>query len=123
MWAVVRVRGSMDTAPKIRDTLRMLRLSAVNQCILVQQKPDMEGMLKRVRDYVTWGEVSVPVLEKLILNRGRLPGNKRPDEKGAKEIVKLLDRAEKGEKIKDLKPVFRLSPPRKGYRSVRASYP
>lgn len=123
MWAVIRVRGSIDTNPQIRDALRILNLNSVNHCILVRQKPEIEGMLKKVRDYVTWGEISAPVLESLILKRGRLLGNKRLDEKKAKDFVNILEKAEKGEKVKDMKKVFRLSPPKKGYKAVRRAYP
>lgn len=97
MYAVVRVRGSVKTNPKTEHTLRLLRLNSVNNCVLVPKRPDMQGMLELAKDFITWGEISEGMLERMIEKRG-----------GGK---------------KDLKIVFRLTPPSKGHRPIKSPYP
>ena len=121
MYAVVRVRGSVNVAKAVEDTLKMLRLNQVNHCVLVPKDKNYEGMLRKVESYVTWGEISEEVLERLVSRRGRLAGDKRIDDK---EAGKALDKIRKdGVKDAGIKPVFRLSPPSKGYKATRKRFP
>jgi large subunit ribosomal protein L30 len=122
-YAVVRVRGSVGVRGDIADTLKMLRLHRVNHCVIVPDTETYKGMLNKVKDYITYGEIDKDTLVKLILKRGRLPGNKRLNEEKIKELMDLSVE-ELAEKIVNdeillkntpLKPVFRLHPPRKGY--------
>ncbi|WP_421078438.1 50S ribosomal protein L30 [Methanothermococcus sp. Ax23] len=122
-YAVVRVRGSVGVRGDIADTLKMLRLHRVNHCVIVPNTETYKGMLNKAKDYITYGEIDKDTLVKLILKRGRLPGNKRLNEEKVKELMDLSVE-ELAEKIVNeeillkntpLKPVFRLHPPRKGY--------
>ncbi|WP_292459459.1 50S ribosomal protein L30 [Methanothermococcus sp.] len=122
-YAVVRVRGSVGVRGDIADTLKMLRLHRVNHCVIVPNTETYKGMLNKAKDYITYGEIDKDTLVKLILKRGRLPGNKRLNEEKVKELMELSVE-ELAEKIVNeeillkntpLKPVFRLHPPRKGY--------
>lgn len=122
-YAVVRVRGSVGVRGDIADTLKMLRLHRVNHCVVVPNTETYKGMLNKAKDYITYGEIDKDTLVKLILKRGRLPGNKRLNEEKIKELMDLSVE-ELAEKIVNdeillkntpLKPVFRLHPPRKGY--------
>jgi len=119
MLAVVRVKGNPDIQNGVADTLKMLKLNRVNHCVIVEKNRSMIGMLKKVQQVVTWGEVNKETLEKLVFKRGRLPGNKRLEKEQAKKISEdILN----GKKISVIKPVFRLNPPSKGYKSKR-TYP
>ncbi len=122
-YAVVRIRGSVGVRGTIADTLKMLRLHKVNHCVIIPNTETYKGMINKVKDFVTYGEIDKETLVKLILKRGRLSGNKRID---PETIVKLTNMTveELAEKIvseeivlKDtpIKPVFRLHPPRKGH--------
>ncbi len=118
MIAIVRVRGIHNLKPKVRKTLELLRLHKPNHAVVVPDTPAYRGMLKIVKDYVTYGEVSDETLLKLIEKRG---------EKGSKKVSnpkEVLERMKKGEKYDDLMdPVFRLHPPRKGWKSIKRLYP
>jgi len=122
-YAVVRVRGRVGVRKDIADTLKMLRLHRVNHCVIIPETETFKGMINKVKDYVTYGEIDKDTLVKLILKRGRLPGNKRVDEETIKELMnmsvdELAEKIANGEiKLKDtpLKPVFRLHPPKKGF--------
>ena len=122
MYAVIRVRGSVNVAREVKDTLKMLRLTRVNHCVVIPKNPNYEGMLGKAKAYITWGEITQDSLERLVSKRGRLPGDKRIPEKEAKVIAGKI-RKERSLKDAGIKPVFRLSPPSKGYSSVRINYP
>jgi len=57
--AVVRIRGSQKVNKKIVDTLGMLHLKKVNNCILIMDTPTNMGMITKCKDYITWGEVNL----------------------------------------------------------------
>ena len=119
MLAVVRIRGSVNVQENVKDTLDMLRLNRVNHCVIIPKTPDFEGMLRKAMNYLTWGEIDPKVLEALIEKRARLPGNKRIEKKDVKVLAKKI---ENGEELR-IKPVFRLTPPSRGFKSIRAQFP
>lgn len=121
IYAIVRIRGSIDMRTEIKDTFDMLRLNRVNHCVIVPSTPSYRGMIRKTQEGITWGEISLEMLEKLITKRGKFEG--KPIEKTtAKEITKkIMD----SQSVKDIKvgPVFRLSPPKKGYKAIRRTFP
>ncbi len=123
MYAVVRVRGSVNVRKEIKDTLRMLRLTRVNHCVLVRKDPKIEGMIKKVKDFVTWGEINDRTLEKLLSERGRMTGDRKLTGKEVKEVLSKIKKAKSLKEIEGLKPVFRMNPPRKGYEGIKQAYP
>jgi len=124
----VRVRGSPGMRRTIQDTLQMLRMHKVNHGILILGEQSYMGMLKKCKDYIAYGEIDEKTLVRLLRIRGKLEGNKPlTDEyiknitkyQNIKEFAKALLAGEIQYRSKDLfkiKPVFRLHPPRKGYR-------
>ena len=123
LFAVIMVRGTVGTDGKLKSTLRMLRLDRINHCVVVPKNPNYGGMLHKARNFITWGEIEKETLEKLVAKRGRFAGDKRvKDTSYAKELADLML---SGKSAKDIgiKPVFRLSPPSKGYKSTKALYP
>ncbi len=123
MLAVVRVRGSVNLRKELKDTLKMLRLNRINHCVLIRKDPAIEGMIKKVRDFVTWGEINDKTLEKLISERGRMTGDKKVDTKQTKTILAKIKKSKNLKEVEELKPVFRMNPPKKGYRHVKVPYP
>lgn len=133
MFAVIRIRGAVGTSRKMEDTLKMLRLNDVNNCVLTPETPDYKGMVEKTRDFVTYGEIDKETLVKMLRKRLRLSGNERVDEKNLKDVTnfdsfeKFADALLEGKvKLKDfekIKPVFRLTPPSKGFKSVKEHYP
>jgi large subunit ribosomal protein L30 len=133
LLAVVRIAGRVNITKELEDTLEMLRLHRVNHCVLVPETPEYLGMVRKVKDYVTWGKVDEKTAVKLFEERGMLTGRRKLDEKRLKKLTdytsfdKFFKDLNKGKiKIKDfpeIKPVFRLSPPRKGFKNTRIPYP
>ena len=132
MFVLVQIRGTVNTRGDIKDTLKMLRLHHINHCVLIPDTPAYIGMIRKVKDYIAWGEVDAEVLAELLRNRGRLTGNVRLTDAYIKENSQYTDIAEfasslaKGEArltdIPGLKPVLRLHPPRKGHKTTKRTY-
>ncbi|OYT42361.1 MAG: 50S ribosomal protein L30 [Candidatus Aenigmarchaeota archaeon ex4484_224] len=134
MYAVIRVRGRAGTKKEIEDTLKMLRLKAVNNCVLVPETDSIKGMLEKVKDFITWGEIDLDTLVLLLKRRLRGLGDVRIDnEEKLKEYTgydsfeqfakDLIEGKIKLKQFEKLKKVFRLPPPSKGYKSIKLHYP
>jgi len=130
--AVVRVRGDVGARQGVRDTLRMLGLTRVNHCVLIDDNPTYKGMLQRAKDMITWGEVSKDTLEALLRKRGRLVGDKRLSDEYVKSNTQFPSIGEFAEAVHlgkvelsavpGLKKVFRLHPPSKGYEATKRPF-
>lgn len=133
MLAVIRLRGKIGTKREIEDTLKMLRLEATNRCALVPAQPSFKGMLEKVRSYVTYGEIDMETLVALLKKRLRLRNERRVNEKNLKVLTgfdsfeTLADSLLKGKvklkQFKELQPYFRLTPPSKGFKSLKECWP
>jgi len=52
-----------------KDTLRMLRLRTKNSCAMVKDDPSSKGMITKIKDFVTWGELT-PEMSKTLEEKG-----------------------------------------------------
>jgi len=130
--AVIRVRGVSDILREVNETLDMLHLKRNCHATLIDNRPSYLGMLKRAQNYVTWGDVSKENVSSLLKKRGRLVGNKKLTDQYAQEVgyKSLEDLAEavfqtrvEYNRLPNIKPVFRLHPPSKGFKGkVKRSY-
>lgn len=127
MITAVRVKGGFKINQKFKKILEMLRINKKHHCALLEDNKINKGMIKKVRHLITWGEIEEEVLKKLIKKRGRHPGNKRLEysDKKLEKIVKELLKGKKSLADYNIKPVFRLSPPKKGWRrgTTKLEYP
>jgi len=133
MFAVVRMRGTVEVHGKIRETLKMLRLHRRYHCVVIPDTPSYRGMLQVVKDYVAYGEINAETLALLLRLRGRLTGNRKLTDEYVKEktgyetIEEFAKAVVEGKAslkdLPDLKPVFRLHPPRKGIKNIKWHYP
>ncbi len=126
IMAVIRIRGLIDARPEVRATMEMLRLKRKFRATLVPNEAAYLGMLNRIKDYSTFGEIDLATLSLLLRNRGELKdGGRLTDEwlakntefKTVEELAKaIIDGKVRFHKIDWLKPYFRLRPPRKGFK-------
>jgi large subunit ribosomal protein L30 len=122
MYAVIRIRGSINMRDDIKDTLAMLRLNRKMHCVLIKENDVMKGMLQKVRNWITWGEVDDNTLRMLIEKRGKKIGEKKLSSQEIDEAFKKIKENQKTPE--EIKPVFRLTPPSKGFKeSVKQHYP
>ena len=121
----VRIRGLSDISQEVKDTLSMLRLTRNCHATLLDNRPAYDGMLRKTKHCITWGEVSQETIANLLKKRGRLTGDKKVTDEYAKDlgydsIDALAEAIFKVEiecsSLPDLKPVFRLRPPTKGFK-------
>ncbi|MBP1911892.1 50S ribosomal protein L30 [Thermococcus stetteri] len=126
--ALIRLRSGIRAKGEVKDTLAMLRLHRINHLVIVDDTPSYKGMIQKVKDYITWGEIDKDTLAKLLRKRGRLIGNRPITDEYVKEklgmsIEEFAEKVVNGEmKLRDLpniKPVFRLHPPRGGLKGSK----
>jgi large subunit ribosomal protein L30 len=109
MIAVIRIHGRVDLSYKINDTLNRLRIHNKLNCVFIDEKDKIKmGMVKAVKDFVMFGEVSKEFVDKVVEARGE-----------------LLDKTKKTKKtLENIKPWIRLHPPRGGFKkSTKLQYP
>lgn len=133
-WLVIRVRSDRTVERSIRETMEALNLTRVNHGVLIPERDTYAGMLQKVKDFVTWGEVSDEAIANLLRERGRLIGDKPVTDAAVAESTDYKDidafaaaLAAGDATTKDmetLKRVFRLHPPRgsKGWGGVKRHY-
>jgi len=122
MYAAIRLKGSAGLEKDIIDTLKMLRLNRKMHCVILKESDCTNGMLHKVKDWITWGEIDEKILRYLIEKRGRKPGDERLKAEEVEEVFKKIKETDKVPEI--IKPVFRLNPPSKGFKnSVKQHYP
>lgn len=122
--AVVRVRGNCKLDKEMENTMKMLRLYKKNNCIVIPNTEVYIGMIYKVKDYVTWGEIDEKTFRVLLEKRGKLARKVVLTEDYLKQKLKIdFDTFAKEyfafkKELKDipgLKLVFKLNPPRFGF--------
>ena len=126
VMAVIRIRDLIDARPEVRTTMEMLHLKRKFRATIIPKEPTQLGMLNRIKDYSTYGEIDLDTLSLLLKKRGELKnGGKLTDEWLSENTefnsIEDLARAIINDKVKFhkigwLKPYFRLRPPRKGFK-------
>ncbi len=130
---IVRLRGRSGTSPNVRTALELLRLTRKFHAVIYPESESIRGMLEVVKDWVAWGEVSPEVLKEVIMCRGRLVGDKPITQDDLKKLFNMLsfdelvDALISGKvlwhKVLGVKPVFRLRPPKGGFKnSIKRPY-
>ena len=111
MICIIRIRGEVGLRKDVVETLNRLRLKRKYCCVVI--KPDAEklGMIKKINNFVAYGNINENVFEKLIDKRGQLLDKKKKID--AKKIVSGFKEGKIFEEL-GLKPFFRLHPPRGG---------
>src|SRR3989338_4451472 len=129
LYALVLVRGRVNLSRREKDALDSLRLTRFNHCSLMNESE--MGMLRLCKDYITWGLIDEPTLVQLIEARGRMPGDKPVDAAALAagkfgsvcEFAKALLAGKAKLDAFGMKKVFRLHPPKSGYRETKVHYP
>ena len=131
-FAVVKVRGTVSAQREARETLDLLRLARTNHAVLLDNRPSFMGMLYRVQNYVTWGEVSKETVALMLQKRGRLTGGKKLTDEAVENLgYQSIDTLAEAianckaeyQKLPNVQPLFKLHPPKKGYKGkIKKSY-
>lgn len=108
--AVVLVRGLVKTRHSVRDTLKMLRLCHPNHCVVLGPSPPILGMLRKAKDFITWGEIDEKTFQELVEKHGQPYLGRETCSKGKLHYQKFFVYQNK-----KYQKSFRLNPPRKGF--------
>jgi ribosomal protein L30/L7E len=92
--AVIRIRGAPKMSNEMEQTLHYLHLPRRHSCIIIANNPTTLGMIKKVQNYITWGEVTDDVVKQL---ESKALKNKAKNSFGLKSPRK--DMARKGIKL------------------------
>ncbi len=110
MLLAIRISGQVDLISKVKETLHRLRIRRKYAATLLPNTPENQKKLKSVRNFIAYGTLDDKTLVALIEKRGQpIDKSKKLD---AAAIAKDLEK-KKPEDL-NLKPFFRLHPPRGG---------
>lgn len=132
--AIIRIRGSVGVDKEREYVFKLMHLTRKNHAILLADSPSNHGSILKIKDYVTWGEVSQDSISLLLKKRGLLEGGRKLTDDYVKENLGYDSITKLSEVIYDsvirivdlpkVKPLFRLHPPRKGFDgSTKKPYP
>ena len=108
--AVIRVRGLNGLDRKVKSTLELLNLDYKNTCVVLEGTSTNTGMLKTVKDFITWGEIGDDTYKNLIEKRGEEYKGRAGDSKNKYKYNKFISEGDK-----KIKKIFRLNSPIKGF--------
>ena len=122
--AIIRIHGKKGLRKDVKDTFNMLRLYKKHNCVIVSSSKSFAGMIGKIDNYVSWGEIDSETMMLLLEKRGKLARKKKLNETYTKEKLNLsLDEFASEiinfkKELKDLpglKLFFKLSPPKGGF--------
>lgn len=129
---VVRIKGQADCPYWATTTMQLLNLEKKYRATIIPSKDTTMGMLNKVKHYVSWHEVDVPLAKELLEKKARKSGYKKVNSDdlaaiGFKTVDELATSLAEGKtslsKLSPLKPWFALAPPRHGFkRSTKKLY-
>tara|TARA_B000000460_G_C21286388_1_gene293991 strand:- start:119 stop:559 length:441 start_codon:yes stop_codon:yes gene_type:complete len=126
------MRGTVNVPHGVKKTLKLLNLETRYRATVISDTKINQGMLLKAKEYLAWTKADSKIIAKLLKNKGE----KSKTIKYSNDLVKqigfndiddlaqaLLDNKISISKISNLKPSFRLSPPRGGFKkSTRRMY-
>lgn len=124
---VIRLKGDFSIPENVRNTLTSLKLHRKFSAVLLEKTQNLVGLLRGLKDYVTWGELGAEDIAALLKDRGRVQGDARLTDDFVKKtfgegsVDGLAAALVKGRiELKEVwrkgvKRVFRLRPPSGGF--------
>jgi len=122
--AVIRIKGKPGMKKEIKDTFEKLRLYNRNTCVIIPNTPSYIGMLEKIKNASTWGEIDEKTCIELFAKRAKLPGNERLTDEYLKEKLKtdiktftkdFMAFKKEIKEVPGMKNFFKLQPPRRGF--------
>ncbi len=125
MIVAIRIRGLVGTGKETNHALYVLGLQKKYSCVLIKEEPDRLGMIEKVKDCMSFGQIDKETLKELLIKRGKHPGDKPLKANDIDDnFVNNLIAGKASLKDKNIKSFFRLHPPIGGFRkSTKQLYP
>ncbi len=115
MIIAIRISGDVEIPEKIRETLFRARLRRKYVAVLFKPTKHNIKLLSSLRNYIAYGDIDKETL-KLLVQKRSLP-KKKSKKINTDEIISELEK--KDMNSLDIKPFFRLHPPRGGIDSKK----
>ncbi|MDA4111133.1 MAG: hypothetical protein OK439_01235 [Thaumarchaeota archaeon] len=129
---VVNLRGLVNTRAPVRTTLEQMKIGRRFNATIVPDDKVHKGMLNVSKEHVAWCKLDAITAEKLLKARSeKSTGNRTPESeiitKDFSSVSEIAVALESGSlrlnKIDAIRPFFRLSPPKGGFkRSIRRQF-
>lgn len=107
MILAIRISGQVEIPEKVSETLRRLRIHRKYSAVLVQPTTQNIKLLKHLRDYIAFGDITPETL-KLLIEKRAVPIDKSK-KVNAESVIAELEK--KPLSKTSIKPFFRLHPP------------
>ncbi len=108
---VIKIRSDIKSKGSERKIIETLGLRKQNMCIILDKNPANLGAVEKIEGYVTYGEINKDTLKKLIKKRAHV----NMDDESINAFVDDFFEGKKKFKDMNIKPIFRLHPPRGGF--------
>lgn len=111
---IIRLRGRTGIRADVESTLKHLNLNRINNCVVLSESTQVLGMVRKAKDYITWGHIDAETLTAMVSKRGRLV--KESDAKNGSKVVSFDGKA--------YERYFRLNPAKGGLgsRGIKATF-
>ncbi len=109
MILIIRIKGLVEISQQAQETLFRLHLQRKYTATLIKETPENLKLLQKIRNYVAYGTLTKEDLILLLEQRGKAFKGKKVEVKAA---IDQLDK--KSLEDLNMKPFFRLHPPRGG---------
>ena len=116
MIVIIRISGMVEIPSDVTETLSRIHLRKKFAATLLKETPETMKLIQKIRNFVAYGKITPATLELLLSKRGKSMDKKNLDSK------KIAEQLEAGAEVQNLKPFFRLHPPRGGIKS-KIHYP
>jgi large subunit ribosomal protein L30 len=122
---VVNLRGMVNTRAPVRTTLEQMKIGRRFNATIVPDDKVHRGMLHLSKEHVAWCKLDAATAEKLLKTRSEKSSGRRTPESEIKtkdygsvsEIASALASGKlKLRSVESIRPFFRLSPPRGGFK-------
>jgi len=130
-YLVVRIKGTVNIPMWAKTTLDGLNLDKRFRATIVPESDEYLGMLRKVKEEVSWTKADAGIVKELLEKRGRKTGYKPITKSDLPKEYKSMDDfataiAENKiamSKLEGIKPWFALSPPKGGFkRKTKTQY-
>ena len=109
MILAIRISGLVEIPKEVNEALFRMRLRRKYCAVLIRETPENMKLLQHVRNFIAYGDVNDETLALLLQKRAVSTNNKKIDAKAV-----ILQLKNKNLDDLDIKPFFRLHPPRGG---------
>lgn len=129
---VVNMRGTINISSRVKQTLNEFHLTGRFRSALIPDNAVNQGMLRVVKDRVSWCKIGQEDIAKLLQSRAKKEGSRNLTsddfrQLGYPDIMELAKAIEEGkislQESSSIRPFFTLNSPKGGFkRSIRRLY-